>query len=136
MFRSSLYVPQRLNASIVDADIYEGTNDKPIGRHNTKLSFEVDDRNTNQVALYALWTGSMAGVSAQQTSPGTRVQNALLVPETGLTTIPSSLFNGMPEGAVLSLFVIRGDVKIENVGQLLFRLAAIEETKLVVALTD
>ena len=131
-----LYVPRKLDAKIVGLGEVEGSTATAIARNGTTVSFEADDANEHGVVAYALWSGSQLGVSAQEIDPTTRVQRAVLLPDEGSASLPESLFEGMPSGAVVSLWVIRGDIELVEVDSLLFSFASIDQTKFVLALTD
>ena len=133
---AEIYVPAQLRAELGSSEIVEGTTATAISRAGANLTFQLDDANEHGVVVYALWTGSRVGVAAQETDNTVRVQSAILVPESGTVALPESLFRDIPEGAVFSLFVIRGDVELLEADNLTFRFASIEETKLVVSLTD
>ena len=131
-----LHVPRKLDAKIAGLGQVEGSTATAIARNGTTVSFEADDANEHGVVAYTLWSGSQLGVSAQEIDPTTRVQRAVLLPDEGSATLPQSLFEGMPEGAVVSLWMIRGDVELVEANDLLFSFTSIDETKFVLALTD
>lgn len=71
-----------------------------------EIEWNEDSQNANGVVVIADWTGSILNGPSQDT----RVANVDIVEDTGVAVLSSSLFDNMPDEALVDLWLIRGNM--------------------------
>ena len=74
------------------------------------LEWNEDTKNKNGVMVVAEWTGSLLGESSQNK----RVVNVDIVEDKGRAVLNEKLFDSIPDGALVSLWLVRGNMMTIN----------------------
>lgn len=104
-----MYIPERISILAPAATNAEENN--PLCYYGDfVIRWNADELNANGVLVYVEWLGGMVlGNDINDTC----VQRVAVVPDTGEARLDPSLFDGIPDTALCSLFVLRG--ALENV---------------------
>ena len=113
---SNVYVPKPYKVSLLNGKQNDFSNVPSFGRSGVDLTFDVDPLVTRGTVVYALWTGTTSTSDPRVTAPNsTLAERAILIQEKeGQLRLPSSLFEGMPKDAIVSVWLLRGDIHVEN----------------------
>lgn len=73
---------------------------------NMEIEWNPDPENTEGIGVLIRWTGLMINAP----SIDTPVYHACLVEDTGVATLDNQMFDGIPDGAYVTLFLVRANI--------------------------
>ena len=112
IINETFYFPEQLEILNLSLNnLLPNTNAIGISRSSFQLEWNEDTLNMNGILLYVNWRGQTIGNGGNQTFTS-QMERAIVIPDTGFSHIPSSLFDGIPKDALVTLLVSRANVKI------------------------
>lgn len=115
-----MYVPEIIEISYPEIASQEQL--YPLCLYNGfKLKWNVDDRNENGVMIAVEWHGSMI---FGEDYPNAYIRSTDVVSDTGETYLNPDMFNGIPDTALCTLTILRGNVENELVNGVSCKLVA------------
>lgn len=136
VIQSKQYVPEKITVEILNALTLTNTNSSGIQRGNIELNWNSDAENENGIVVYLWWNGSQVGVYPNEQVPVEAVNRAIKLDDTGQGTIPASFFDGIPNNASLTLFIMRGNTNILTYDNQSFKFYSVAQHKKNVVLKD
>lgn len=80
-----------------------------------EVEWNPDPENRTGVVVIAEWNG----ISMDGSSTGETIAHSVEVDDTGCTTLPNEIFEGMPDEALVNLWLVRANIEIVESGQTL-----------------
>lgn len=115
-----MYVPKIIE--IQYPEIYSQEQLYPLCLYNRfKLKWNADNENENGVMVVVEWHGSMV---FGEDYPNAYIRSTDMVPDTGETYLKPEMFNGIPDTALCTLTILRGNIENELVNGVLCKLVA------------
>lgn len=78
-----------------------------------EIEWNPDPENQTGVVVIAEWNG----ISMDGSSTGETIAHSVEVDDTGSTTLPNEIFEGMPDEALVNLWLVRANIEIVESGQ-------------------
>ena len=129
-FQVDVQAPAMLNAELTSITL----NDAGLARVSPNVSsihWASDTSNLNGVVLYLHWAGDMAEDNPFP-AEATDVHRVLRADDTGSHVVDANLLEGIPSGAIVFLYIIRGDVVFAKDVTGEHKCAALEQTQFVI----
>lgn len=116
----TMYVPSdfQINPStfLASLDLADNPNGLKTIKTNTShtISWNQDINNANGVAIIVEWDGDIYE-DQTRTSVHGRVKNIDIVPDNGTYNLSTSNFKDIPDNALITIYLARGNTRIENI---------------------
>lgn len=136
IIKFNMYLPELLHVELPGTSKYKNESLRAMRRNDFKLEWNQDENNHIGIVAYVWWNGDRIDLPVYEQGHGEVINKAVKLPDTGQGKISSEIFDGIPANAIVSLFVMRGNVnKKENNGEV-FNFYSISQVKYNIVLTD
>jgi len=136
-FEESIYLPKDIHISNLESSKIPNTNYYKVDRNNFVISCNEDVNNDNGILVLISYTGEFLDMTfddLQDQEPIQIFRATHIYDDASTIQVPAELFEDIPNGAIVTLWVTRGNVKVIDDGDTNFLLRGLTEQKIRVVL--
>jgi hypothetical protein len=113
IYSEDIYIPNAIElSSISSSGIIQNTTYYSINRNNFDVQWNTDSNNDNGVLAVLTWNGDLISSSLDSLGGSNYNYRFAKFNDSGYSSFNTDFFDGIPQGAIVRIYFIRGNIKI------------------------